>query len=77
MGPDEAALTGLSGVVDTEQIQVELEVLRSVAREAAAYLDLEELEDSAIASSEGSPLWALKLALTGLIQAFPSSLEEG
>ena len=62
--------------VDAEHVQAELEALRTVAREADAYLDLEELDDPAIAASEGSPLWALKVALTGLIQTFPSSLEE-
>ena len=54
----------------------EIEALRAVAREVAAYLDLEELEDSAIAAGEGSPLWALKVAPAELIDSFPSSLED-
>jgi hypothetical protein len=83
VGADETELAGPAvgesyprRMVDTEHVQDELEALRAVAREAAAYLDLEELEDSAIAAGEGSPLWALKVALTGLIQTFPCSLEE-
>ena len=56
--------------------KTELDALRTVAREAAAYLDLEEMDDSSIAADEGSPLWALKLALADLLLTFPSSLTE-
>jgi len=74
VGAHKAELAGLG--MDAERVQAELEALRTVAREADAYLDLEELDDPTVAAGEGSPLWALKVALTGLIQTFPSSLEE-
>ena len=76
----EAELFGLAGGESyprsmNAENQAEVEALRAVAREAAAYLDMEELDDASISAGEGSPLWALKAALTGLIQTFPSSLE--
>jgi hypothetical protein len=56
--------------------KTELDALRTVAREAAAYLDVEEMDDSSIAADQGSPLWALKVALVDLLTTFPSSLTE-
>ena len=57
-------------------MKTELDTLRTVAREAAAYLDLEEIDDSSVAADEGSPLWRLKVALSDLLTTFPSSLQE-